>query len=192
MRRRRREAAYWKANEPRRDLAGPVLSFSPFPAPLSLFLSFSSLRLLLPRFRYIIFFLLRTHIRRYGFTSSTPKHTSRKLMSHVNQARSNDRHDGAPEDSRLVIVVFNNDSSPYGATNCLPVAHNASRASRAGRSQALLVMSIRAYHTYTFVYFSFGPAVFRLICNFARRSSSRAPSFFSLRLALRYTCMLLG
>jgi len=49
-------------------------------------------------------------------------------MSHVNQARSNDRHDdGAPEDSRLVIVVFNNDSSPYGATNCLPVAHNTSQ-----------------------------------------------------------------
>ncbi|KYM81233.1 hypothetical protein ALC53_08304 [Atta colombica] len=27
----------------------------------------------------------------------------------------------------LVIVVFNNDSSPYGATNCLPVVHNASQ-----------------------------------------------------------------
>lgn len=28
-----------------------------------------------------------------AFSSSTPKHTLRKLMSHVNQARSNDRHD---------------------------------------------------------------------------------------------------
>lgn len=35
-----------------------------------------------------------------AFSSSTPKHTLRKLMSHVNQARSNDRHD----DERLRTV----------------------------------------------------------------------------------------
>jgi len=115
------------------------------------------------------------------FSSSTPKHTLRKLMSHVNQARLEwpaRRSDWGQSGS--VIVVFNNDSSPYGATNCLPVVHNASQ-------RTLLATSIRAHHTYAFVYLSFSPDVFHLVCNFAFRRRARLPSFPLLPRVMLYS-----
>jgi hypothetical protein len=69
MRRRRREAAHWKANE---APPWPVLS-----SPPSSSTSHSGTSSL--------FYCAPTSAA--AFSSSTPKHTLRKLMSHVNQAR---------------------------------------------------------------------------------------------------------
>lgn len=75
-------------------------------------------------------------------------------MSHVNQATFE-----WPVTTECLRTVgsssssFNNDSSPYGATNCLPVVHNSNQSSQ----RTLLATSIRVYHKYAFVYLSFSP-----------------------------------
>lgn len=65
--------------------------------------------------------------------------------------------------ARLIVYRSVHNARPQPGERTLPVS-----------------TSIRAYHTYTFVYLSFDPAVSYLVCNFAR---SRAPSVFSSLLA---------
>lgn len=161
MRRRRREAAHWKANEaPARGRC----SSSSSSLLLFFFLAFGTSS---------PFYCAPTSAA--AFSSSTPKHTLRKLMSHVNQAHEWPGRQSAWGQSALVIVVFNNDSSPYGATNCLPVVHNASQPGSQPANTSGDVAPIIHMHLCTFFFL----AVFHLVYNFVR-STSCAPSVFPL------------
>lgn len=77
-----------------------------------------------------------------------------------------------PRTVGLVIVVFNNDSSPYGATNCLPVLHNTARSPETGVSGDIDIRA-SAIHMHLCTFLSLGPGA-RVVSRVRFRPHARA------------------
>lgn len=124
-----------------------------------------------------------------AFSSSTPKHTLRKLMSHVNQARhewpgrrrSSWGQSALSSSSSLIMIHRHTARLIVYRSFTIPVSHQPASEHFWRR---------RAYHTYAFVYLFlfFGPAVFHLIYNFARCAPFRcSPALLlSFQLTVEY------
>lgn len=126
-----------------------------------------------------------------AFSSSTPKHTLRKLMSHVNQAR----HEWWPgrrsawgqsallSSSSLIMIHRHTARLIVYRSFTMP-------ASQLANTSGDVAPTI---HMHLCIFFFFRPAVFHLIYNFARSDVARLPSFrcslallLSFQLAVEY------